>query len=171
MIHVVDMTLLAFLASVAIAVTRMTNLFATSVLTGVYSLLMACIFTVLDAVDVAFTEAAVGAGISTVLFLSNAVSNYAARKTTAVTQLESALRRPLNGRCAGLWHLRHAPLWRPAGPCPSTRGAALHWRITHSNRRAQYGHLCIGQLQRLRYAGRNRGDLHRLYGRAASLTA
>ena len=70
MIHVVDMTLLAFLALVAIAVTRMTNLFATSVLTGVYSLLMACIFTVLDAVDVAFTEAAVGAGISTVLFLA-----------------------------------------------------------------------------------------------------
>ena len=64
MIHVVDVTLLAFLVLVSIAVTRMTNLFATSVLTGVYSLLMACIFTVLDAVDVAFTEAAVGAGIS-----------------------------------------------------------------------------------------------------------
>ena len=57
-------------ALVSVAVTRMTNLFATSVLTGVYSLLMACIFTVLDAVDVAFTEAAVGAGISTVLFLA-----------------------------------------------------------------------------------------------------
>ena len=38
-------------------------------LAGVYSLLSAGLFTVMDAVDVAFTEAAVGAGISTVLFL------------------------------------------------------------------------------------------------------
>ncbi len=66
----IDMILLAFLIVVAVAVTRTLNLFATAVLTGVYSLLMACIFTVLDAVDVAFTEAAVGAGISTVLFLA-----------------------------------------------------------------------------------------------------
>ncbi|MEL7029369.1 MAG: DUF4040 domain-containing protein, partial [Pseudomonadota bacterium] len=36
---------------------------------GVYSLLSASFFVVLDAVDVAFTEAAVGAGVSTVLFL------------------------------------------------------------------------------------------------------
>ncbi len=39
-------------------------------LSSIYSLLMAGIFVVLDAVDVAFTEAAVGAGISTVLMLS-----------------------------------------------------------------------------------------------------
>ena len=38
-------------------------------LAGVYSLLSAGVFTVMDAVDVAFTEAAVGAGISTILFL------------------------------------------------------------------------------------------------------
>ena len=38
-------------------------------LTGVYSLLSAAWFVSLDAVDVAFTEAAVGAGISTVLML------------------------------------------------------------------------------------------------------
>lgn len=36
---------------------------------GIYSLLSASIFLVLDAVDVALTEAAVGAGISTVLML------------------------------------------------------------------------------------------------------
>ena len=38
-------------------------------LSGVFSLLSAMLFVVLDAVDVAFTEAAVGAGISTVLML------------------------------------------------------------------------------------------------------
>lgn len=38
-------------------------------LTGFYSLLSAALFVVLDAVDVAFTEAAVGAGIATILML------------------------------------------------------------------------------------------------------
>jgi len=44
-------------------------LFAAVMLMGVYSLLSAAWFVTLDAVDVAFTEAAVGAGISTVLML------------------------------------------------------------------------------------------------------
>ena len=61
--------LLAFLAIVAIAVIRLRNLFAVVMLTGIYSLLTAGLFVTLDAVDVAFTEAAVGAGVSTVLML------------------------------------------------------------------------------------------------------
>ncbi len=48
-------------------VIRLRNLFAVAVLAGLYSLLAAALFVQLDAVDVAFTEAAVGAGISTVL--------------------------------------------------------------------------------------------------------
>ncbi len=52
------------------AVARLRNLFAVVMLSGIYSLLMAGIFVSLDAVDVAFTEAAVGAGISTVLMLA-----------------------------------------------------------------------------------------------------
>jgi len=54
----------------AIAVVRVTSLFATAMFSGIFSLLSAMLFVVLDAVDVAFTEAAVGAGISTVLVLS-----------------------------------------------------------------------------------------------------
>nr|CAA6830679.1 MAG: PH adaptation potassium efflux system protein B1; sodium- potassium/hydrogen antiporter subunit B1 [uncultured Thiotrichaceae bacterium] len=57
------------LAATALAVVRLHSLFAIVMLFGVYSLLSACIFVVLDAVDVAFTEAAVGAGISTMLIL------------------------------------------------------------------------------------------------------
>lgn len=38
-------------------------------LSGLYSLISAALFVVLDAVDVAFTEAAVGAGVSTVFML------------------------------------------------------------------------------------------------------
>ena len=54
-------------AVLAIAVTR--NLFSVIVLSGVYSFLMATVLVALDAVDVAMTEAAVGAGVSTVLLL------------------------------------------------------------------------------------------------------
>ncbi|GMR12743.1 MAG: DUF4040 domain-containing protein [Gemmatimonadota bacterium] len=53
----------------AVALLRIRNLFAVVMLAGIYSLLSAGLFTVMDAVDVAFTEAAVGAGISTVLML------------------------------------------------------------------------------------------------------
>ena len=66
----IDFALLAFLATTALAVVRTTNLFAAVILAGIYSLLSAGLFTVMDAVDVAFTEAAVGAGISTVLLLA-----------------------------------------------------------------------------------------------------
>jgi len=54
---------------VAIAIIRMKDLFATIMLLGIYGLLSASFFVAMDAVDVAFTEAAVGAGISTLLML------------------------------------------------------------------------------------------------------
>lgn len=66
----VDIILLSLLAITAVAVVRMRDLFGAVMLFGIYSLLSAAIFVTLDAVDVAFTEAAVGAGISTVLMLS-----------------------------------------------------------------------------------------------------
>jgi len=55
---------------VALAVVRMRDLFASAMLFAIYSLLCAGLFTVLDAGDVALTEAAVGAGISTLLVLA-----------------------------------------------------------------------------------------------------
>ena len=54
---------------VAIAIVRMKDLLAVVMLLGIYSLLSASFFVAMDAVDVAFTEAAVGAGISTLLML------------------------------------------------------------------------------------------------------
>ncbi len=53
----------------AVAILRLHSLFAAVMLSGIYSLLTAGIFVELDAVDVAFTEAAVGAGITTILML------------------------------------------------------------------------------------------------------
>lgn len=67
---VINVTLLAFLAITALAIVRMSNLFAIIMLFGMFSFLSAAMFIVMDAVDVAFTEAAVGAGISTVLMLA-----------------------------------------------------------------------------------------------------
>ncbi|MBF0247715.1 MAG: DUF4040 domain-containing protein [Alphaproteobacteria bacterium] len=57
------------MAAAAFWLVRLRNLFAVVMLSGVYSLLAAVTYVVMDAVDVAFTEAAVGAGISTVLML------------------------------------------------------------------------------------------------------
>jgi multicomponent Na+:H+ antiporter subunit B len=53
----------------ALTIVRMRSILAVVMLSGIYSFLMASIFLVLDAVDVAFTEAAVGAGITTILGL------------------------------------------------------------------------------------------------------
>jgi len=69
MAEVVDVVLLILLAITGITIIRLRNLFAAVMLAGIYSLVSAGLFTVMDAVDVAFTEAAVGAGISTVLVL------------------------------------------------------------------------------------------------------
>lgn len=63
------MALLTMMAIVTIGVVRMRSLFAVVILGGIYSFLMASVMIVLDAVDVAMTEASVGAGISTVLML------------------------------------------------------------------------------------------------------
>ena len=62
--------LLVFMVLTALALVRIRNLFAVVMLSGIYSLLGALIYVVMDAVDVAFTEAAVGAGIATVLMLA-----------------------------------------------------------------------------------------------------
>ncbi len=64
------MALLTLMVVVVIAIVRERNLFAVVILGGIYSFLMATVMLVLDAVDVAMTEAAVGAGIATVLMLA-----------------------------------------------------------------------------------------------------
>ncbi|MCK6452713.1 MAG: DUF4040 domain-containing protein [Alphaproteobacteria bacterium] len=62
--------LLTLLAVVTLAIIGQRNLFGVVILSGVYSFLMASVLIVLDAVDVAMTEASVGAGISTIVLLA-----------------------------------------------------------------------------------------------------
>jgi multicomponent Na+:H+ antiporter subunit B len=58
------------MAVLVIAIAARRNLFSVVMLAGIYSFLMATVLVALDAVDVAMTEASVGAGISTVLLLA-----------------------------------------------------------------------------------------------------
>ena len=75
------------MAITTVAIARTKNLFAIVILGSLYSFLMATVLVVLDAVDVAMTEASVGAGITTVLLLG----------TLYLTRGENAapLRKPL----------------------------------------------------------------------------
>ncbi|MGE0630022.1 MAG: DUF4040 domain-containing protein [Hyphomicrobiaceae bacterium] len=68
--NLVVTVLLSLLAVITIVIIRQRSLFAVVILAGIYSFLMASILIVLDAVDVAMTEASVGAGISTVVLLA-----------------------------------------------------------------------------------------------------
>lgn len=65
-----DVVLLVLLVALTIGLLYLRQLFAAVMVAGMYSLVLATLFVVLDAVDVAFTEAAVGAGVSTVLMLA-----------------------------------------------------------------------------------------------------
>jgi multicomponent Na+:H+ antiporter subunit B len=64
------MALLTLLAVVTLAIVRQRNLFGVVILASVYSFLIASVLILLDAVDVAMTEASVGAGVSTVILLA-----------------------------------------------------------------------------------------------------
>ena len=70
MIPFIQGVLLTLLAAITIAIVKQRNLFGVVILAGIYSFLMASVMIVLDAVDVALTEASVGAGISTVVLLA-----------------------------------------------------------------------------------------------------
>ena len=65
----IDISLLAMLVMLALAIARTRQLLAAILLMGVYSLVCATWYLVMDAPDVAFTEAVVGAGISTIVLL------------------------------------------------------------------------------------------------------
>jgi len=67
---IVQFAILGLLCVTAVTITRMRDLWAAIMFTGIYSFLSASWMLLLDAPDVSFTEAAVGAGIATVLMLS-----------------------------------------------------------------------------------------------------
>lgn len=65
----INIILLVMVTATAIAAAYVRNLLAATMLMSIYSFLMALVWTNMDSMDVAFTEASVGAGISTILIL------------------------------------------------------------------------------------------------------
>ncbi len=70
MIWQLDLLILALVVVCALAAISLKDLLSATVVFGVYSFLMCLLWAEMGAVDVAFTEATVGAGISTVLFIA-----------------------------------------------------------------------------------------------------
>jgi len=88
---IINLTLLSLLAMTAIAIVRIKDLFAVAMLAGLYGLLSASFFVMMDAVDVAFTEASVGAGISTLLMLTTLAITGRYEKTSSACRPKLAL--------------------------------------------------------------------------------
>ncbi len=69
MIWEIEFWLLIVLVALAVIALNLRDLLAAVVALSAYSFVMALLFAAMGAVDVAFTEAALGAGVSGVLFL------------------------------------------------------------------------------------------------------
>jgi multicomponent Na+:H+ antiporter subunit B len=82
----IDIALFTILAATGVAIARIRQLFAVAMLSGIFSLTSACIFVMQDAVDVAFTEAAVGAGMVTVLLLGALALTRSREKVTPTSR-------------------------------------------------------------------------------------
>ncbi len=70
MIWEFNFAMFVFLIVCALAAITVRNLLSAVVILSAYSLIMAVLWAEMNAVDVGFTEAAVGAGITTVLFIA-----------------------------------------------------------------------------------------------------
>ncbi len=88
---ILDIVTLMFMAITGLAIARIRNLFAVVMLSGIYSLMGATLYVIMDAVDVAFTEAAVGAGASTVLMIGTLALTSSEEKATPNSQSLKAL--------------------------------------------------------------------------------
>jgi len=70
MIWQLDLVILTLIVICAIAAITVKDLLSAAIVLGAYSFLMCLLWTEMAAVDVAFTEAAVGAGVSSVFFIA-----------------------------------------------------------------------------------------------------
>jgi multicomponent Na+:H+ antiporter subunit B len=100
----------------AVAVIRLKDLFAVVMLFGIYSLVSAGLFVVLDAVDVAFTEAAVGAGVATVFMLGTLALTTSREKVSTRNPLLSLVVVLITGAALIYGTLGIPPFGSPADP-------------------------------------------------------
>jgi len=72
MIWQFDLLLLTFVVICAIAAITVKDLLSAAIIMGAYSFFMCLLWAEMGSVDVAFTEATVGAGVSTIFFVAAA---------------------------------------------------------------------------------------------------
>jgi len=70
MIGLLDLLILMIVIVCGIAAISIKDLLGAAILFSAYSFMMCLLWAIMGAVDVAFTEASVGAGVSTVLFVA-----------------------------------------------------------------------------------------------------
>ena len=70
MIWQLDIAILPLVVICAIGTLVVKDLLGAAILFGAYSFMMCLLWSIMGAVDVAFTEASVGAGVSTVFFVA-----------------------------------------------------------------------------------------------------
>ena len=70
MLWQIDFLILTFVIIAGIGTITVKDLLSAAILFGAYSFMMCLLWSVMGAVDVAFTEASVGAGVSTILFVA-----------------------------------------------------------------------------------------------------
>ena len=117
--------LLTLLAVVTVAIVRQRSLFGVVILASIYSFLMASVLIVLDAVDVAMTEASVGAGVSTVLLLATLHLIKTTEMKRGPPQSPAAVRFARHRRRSGLGHVGAAAIRHPRCGDPQACRAAL----------------------------------------------
>ena len=70
MIWQLDLVILTLVVVAAVGAIAIKDLLGSAILFGAYSFMMCLLWSIMGAVDVAFTEASVGAGVSTVFFVA-----------------------------------------------------------------------------------------------------
>ncbi len=70
MIWQIEIIILIIVVILAVGALAVKDLLGAAILFGAYSFMMCLLWAIMGAVDVAFTEASVGAGVSTVLFVA-----------------------------------------------------------------------------------------------------
>jgi len=70
MIWQLDLLISTLVIICGISAIKVKDLLGASILCGAYSFMMCLLWVIMGAVDVAFTEASVGAGVSTVFFVA-----------------------------------------------------------------------------------------------------
>jgi multicomponent Na+:H+ antiporter subunit B len=153
----VDILLLAFIAICAIAILRLRDLFAATMMFGLFSLISAGLFTTMHAPDVAFTEAAVGAGISTILILATLAQTARREKSQAGRNVLVPLIVVWVTGAVLIYGTVDLPVFGdPAARGAQPRRALLHQRVAAADRHPEHGRLRARQLSRLRHPRRGR---------------